>query len=173
MKYLALLLLAVCAFGQTPAPNPNPAANVATNSGQFTLSARAVSLSGASGATPAADIGGTFAVTTGFSLRNDNLVSGNSTGYFGGFQYFLPAKKLLAKTNFDPQTFQFYVTGSGGEVLTNNVKHPGWMAGGGINYDPTHSGKFTVNLVEVRAARLPYVAKGVVPLIAGGVSLGW
>src|SRR5215469_10507575 len=175
MKFVSSLFvsfaLALSALAQTP--NPNPSANVATNNGQFTLSARAVAVSGAAGSVAASDIGGTFAVTTSLSLRSDNLIVANSQGYFGGVQYFLPSSKLLAKTNFDPSTFQFYLTASGGEVLTNSVKHPGFLAGGGINYDPTHTGKFTVNVIEVRAARLPYISTGVTALVSGGVSLGW
>lgn len=171
MKYvLFALLLSLPMFGQAA---PSPSTNAATNSGQFTISASAVSLGASTGTTAVADVGGTFAVTTNLSLRSDNIVGSPNQGYFGGFQYFLPAKKLLAKTNFDPATFQFYLTGSGGEVLANGLKHPGWLAGGGINYDPTHNGKFSVNLVEVRAARLPYVANGVTALVSAGVKLGF
>lgn len=165
---LCSLLVAVSfsigAFAQESSPS---------NQTQFSLQASAVSLSAKGGATPATDIGGTFKVTPNFSLREDSLIAADSQGHFGGFQYFLPSTKLLTKTSFDPAAFQFYITASGGEVLTAGLKHPGFLAGGGINYDPTGSGHFTVNLVEIRAARLPYVAAGVVPLISGGIKLGF
>lgn len=169
MKFLPLLLLSVAALAQT---NPSPSANVATNNGQFTLSASAMSLSTTQGTVPVADLGATFAVTTNLSLRSDNIVGSPNQGYFGGVQYFLPSSSILSKTNFDPATFQFYLTGSGGLVRTSTAQHAGFLAGGGVNYDPTHSGKFTVNLVEVRAARLPNVANGVTALISAGVKLG-
>ena len=167
MKSLFAFVLALCsvaAFGQSSSPS---------NQTQFSLSAQAVSLSAKGGAVPATDIGGTFKVTSNFSLRQDSLIAAQSQGYFGGAQYFLPSAKFLAKTNFDPAAFQFYVTASGGEVFTAGLKHPGFLAGGGINYDPTGSGHFSVNLIEIRAARLPYVANGVVPLISGGIKLGF
>lgn len=168
--FIAPVLLVATAFAQT-APNPN--LNIATNSGQFTLSASAIALGAKNGTVAATDVGGTFAVSKNLSLRSDNILSSDTQGYFGGIQYFLSSSKLLAKTNFDPSTFQFYVTGSGGYVFIGANKHPGFLAGGGVNFDPTHTGKFTVNLVEVRAARLPYVQSGVTALVSGGVKIGF
>jgi hypothetical protein len=159
-----LALVSVAAVAQSSSPS---------NQTSFSLSAQAMSLSAKTGAIPATDIGGTFKVTSNLSLRSDNLIAANTTGYFGGMQYFLPSAKFLAKTNFDPAAFQFYVTASGGEVRTTGFQHPGFLAGGGINYDPTGSGHFTVNLIEVRAARLPYVSAGVVPLVSAGIKLGF
>lgn len=161
---LVCLFACSLAFGQSSSPS---------NQTNFNLSAQVMSLSAKAGALPATDIGGTFKVTANLSLRSDNLIASNTTGYFGGVNYFIPSKGILAKTNFDPAAFQFYVTASGGEVRTTGLQHPGFLAGGGINYDPTGSGKFTVNLIEIRAARLPYVSAGVVPLISGGIKLGF
>jgi hypothetical protein len=166
----------------TPTPtnscnlNPNPTTNVATNNGQFTLSASAMSLSTKVGSVPAIDIGSTFAWTVNNSLRADLITAPSASagqGYFIGNQYLFPSKWILAKTNFDPTSFQFYATASGGLVRIAGQQHPGFLAGGGINYDPTHTSKFTVNLIEVRAARMPYVANGTVLLISGGLNLGW
>lgn len=171
--FLISLLFSCVAFAQT---NPNPTANVATNNGQFQLSARILPIFGSAnnGTVVATDLGGMFAITTTASLRSDNvLISTGGQGYFGGLQYFLPSKGILAKTNFDPTTFQFYLTGSGGLVNYNSAQHAGFLVGGGVNYDPTHTSRFTVNLVEVRIARMPGVHTGVFPLVAGGVSLGW
>jgi len=175
-----LVLCAVACIAQTPAPtptpvtNPNPAANVATNSGQFTIQAKIVPLFSKTGTIPVADVGATFAVTTNFSLRSDNIVATGQQGYFGGVQYFLPSPKILAKTNFDPSTFQFYIAGSGGLINNGVTQRPGFLARGGVNYDPTHSSKFTVTLVEAGVISGSIVnSPGVKPFISGGVSLGW
>lgn len=163
-RVLSVFVLVGAALAQSSSPS---------NQTQFSLSAQAVSLGSKNGATPATDVGGTFRVTPNLSLRSDNILSGNTQGYFGGLQYFIPSKGILAKTNFDPAAFQFYLTASGGEVLYGSFKHPGFLVGGGVNYDPTGSGHFSVNIVEVRAARLPYVAPGVTALISGGIRLGF
>jgi hypothetical protein len=170
---LAFLLLSTfAAFAQTP--NPNPALNVATNQGQFTLSAKIVPLFTKTGTIPASDVGGTFAVTKNWSLRSDNIVSPTNQGYFGGVQYFLSSPKLLAKTNFDPSTFQFYVAASGGLVNNGVSQRPGFVARGGVNFDPTHSSKFTVNLIEAGVISGGIVNQGgVKPMISGGISLGF
>ena|SRR5271165_1262217 len=169
---LAIVILAASCWAQTA--NPNPAANVATNNGQFTLNASVMSLSAKTGTIPATDVGAMYAVSVNSSVRFDGIMApNNAQGYFGGYQYFLPSKWVLAKTNFDPSTFQFYLTGSGGVVRFAGAQHAGFLAGGGINYDPTHKGKFVANLIEVRAARLPNVSNGVTAVVSGGMSLGW
>jgi hypothetical protein len=172
-KFLVVLsfLFPIAAFAQT---NPNPNANVATNNGQFTLSAKVTPLFSNAGAIPATDVGGTFAVTTTLSLRSDNIIAADQQGYFGGFQYFLSSSKLLAKTNFDPSTFQFYLGASGGLVNNSATRRPGFIARGGVNYDPTHKGKFTINLIEAGVISGGIVNEpGVKPMISGGVSLGF
>lgn len=167
------ILLMTLAIAQTT-PNPNPAVNVATNNGQFTLSAKVVPLFSKTGTIPASDVGGTFAVTTTLSLRSDNVIAASQQGYFGGVQYFLPSSKVLAKTNFDPSTFQFYVAASGGMINSAGKQKPGFIARGGINYDPTHTSKFTVNLVEAGVISGAIVGQGgVKPIISAGLSLGW
>jgi hypothetical protein len=164
------VLTAAC-FAQT---EPNPAANVATNSGQFTLQAKIVPLFSKTGTIPVADVGATFAVTKNFSLRSDNVVSAGQQGYFGGIQYFLSSPKVLAKTNFDPSTFQFYIAGSGGLINNGIEQRPGFLARGGVNYDPTHAGKFTVTLVEAGVISGSIVnMPGVKPFISGGMNLGF
>ena len=173
MKLIAVLLAltAALAVAQT---NPNPAANVATNNGQFTLSAKVVPLFSKAGTIPATDVGGTFAITTALSVRSDNIVAANQQGYFGGLQYFLPSSKLLAKSNFDPSTFQFYIATSGGLINNGVALKPGFLAKGGLNYDPTHTGKFTVNIVEAGVVSGSIVnSPGVKPIISAGLNIGW
>lgn len=174
LAFLALLstFLALPLFGQTT--NPNPAVNVATNSGQFTLSAKIVPLFSKTGTIPASDVGGTFAVSTSFSLRSDNIVSGGQQGYFGGVQYFLPSAKILAKTNFDPSTFQFGLAASGGVISIAGTQRPGYLAHGLVNYDPTHTGKFTVTLVDAGVIAGSIVNEGGPKLFLSlGMNLGW
>jgi hypothetical protein len=171
-KLFLAFVLTTLAVAQTP--NPNPAANVATNNGQFTISAQIVPLFTKTGTVPATDVGATFAITTSLSLRSDNLVSANQQGYFGGVQYFLSAPKILAKTNFDPSTFQFYLHASGGLINNGTDVRPGFLAGGGVNYDPTHTGKFTVQLVDAGVVSGALVnSPGVKPIISGGIKLGF
>jgi hypothetical protein len=177
---LSILILSIVAIAQTtpaPAPvvpNPNPSANVATNAGQFTVSAKIVPLFTKTGTVAASDVGGTFAITPNLSLRSDNIVSGTQQGYFGGLQYFISSKGVLAKTNFDPSTFQFYLAASGGLIHNGTTQRPGLLAKGGVNFDPTHKGKFTVNLIEAGVVSGSIVnSPGVKPIISGGLSLGW
>jgi hypothetical protein len=170
---LALLAaISVAAFGQSPA-------NPATTASTFTLSASVLSLPTNNETAVATDIGATFAVTKNFLLRSDTILSPavNLTGYFGGIQYALPSAKILAKTNFDPASFQFYLTASGGEsrITVGSapvLNHFAALAGGGINYDPTGKGKFSVNLVEVRYAHIPGLSQNTV-IVASGLKLGF
>jgi hypothetical protein len=173
-KLFGILAITFALVTAAVAQDPNPRLNVATNNGQFSLFAKVVPLFSKTGTIPATDVGATFAVTKAASLRSDNIVSGTQQGYFGGVQYFLPSSKLLAKTNFDPSTFQFYVAASGGFVNNGVSQRPGFLAHGGINFDPTHTSKFTVNLVELGVISGSIVNQpGVKPIIKGGINLGW
>jgi hypothetical protein len=179
MKSIALALFclfAAVAVAQTatPAPSPNPSTNQPT----FTLSAKILSLPAGTVTSAATDIGGTFAVTPNFLLRSDNILAPavNLDGYFGGIQYALPAGKILTKTNFDPAHFQFYLTASAGQarvtVGPNLNTHFAALAGGGANYDPTGTGKFSINLFEARWAKIPGLSNSTV-VVSSGLNLGW
>jgi hypothetical protein len=169
-----LFLSAVACFGQAATtPNPDPSSNVATNYGQFTLQDNVVGLGAKGGTVAATDAVLTFNVTTKIALRSDNLIAAASKGYFAGLQYQLPSAKLLAKTNFDPASFGFFVAASGGEVLTDGRKHPGFLFHGMLAYDPTRSGKFSVTLLDAGVARLPYVQSGVAAFYSAGVKFGF
>lgn len=180
MKSLLTFLLVLCAlsigaFAQTATPAPAPS----TNSTSFTISANVVSLPAGGVTSAATDVGQTFAVTPNLFLRGDEILAPavNLSGYFGGIQYALPTAKILAKTNLDPTHFQFYITGSGGQaritVGANPVTtHFAALAGGGINYDPTGKGKFSVNLAEVRWAKFPGLSNSTV-LVSSGLKIGF
>lgn len=153
------------------------AQNQPTNSPQFTLNFSV--LNGPLG-TAGADIGATYGVTANALLRADNLLFPAVNGqYFGGgLQYALPTCGLLAKTTLNCEKLQVYATGSGGVSRITigtepGVNHLGGMVGGGANYDPTGTGKFTVNLIDFHLARLPGMAPGVTAIASVGVNLGW
>ncbi len=89
----------------------------------------------------------------------------------------MPTESLLAKTKLNPSAFQLYVTGSVGvddvsEANGPTKQHIAVLAGGGLNYDPTGTGKFSVNLVEVRYARLPGVENNTA-IVASGLRLSF
>lgn len=175
LSLLISLFLAVLSYAQAPAPSPNPS----TSSSTFTISANVLSLPASQQTNAATDIGQTFAVTPKFLLRADEILapSVNLDSYFGGIQYSLPTAKILAKTNLDPAHFQFYVVGSAGQarVTKNGVPtatHFASLAGGGVNYDPAGTGKFSINLIEVRYARLPGLANSTV-VASSGLKIGF
>jgi hypothetical protein len=167
---LAITLLSLSAFAQTPAPPP-------TNSPQFTLNFNA--LNGPLGST-GVDIGATYAVTSNYLLRADNLIFPAVNGqYFGaGIQAALPTCSWLANTNLNCEKFQLYGTGSAGESRITIGSNPATnrfagMFGTGANYDPTGTGKFTVNLIDFHVAWLPGMASGPVYIASVGFNLGW
>ncbi|MCU1304926.1 MAG: hypothetical protein JWQ87_5210 [Candidatus Sulfotelmatobacter sp.] len=150
---LVCLSMALCGFAQnaTPAATPNPSTTAPT----FTLNASILSLPANSQTSAATDIGATFAVTDKLLLRSDNILapSVNLSAYFGGIQYALPTAKILTKTNLDPAHFQFYLTGSAGQARVTVGSDPtrthfAALVGGGVNYDPAGTGKFSINLLE-------------------------
>jgi hypothetical protein len=171
---LVFILGAYC-FAQTPTPPPNPS----TNSPSFTLTATVMSLPANGQTSVATDIGGTFAVTKNILLRSDNILSPDVglSANFGGVQYTLPTEKLFGKTNLDPQHFQMYVTGSLGQSRVSTTGFPdksglAGLAGGGVNYDPSGAGHFSLNLVEARWAKLPGLSNSTV-IVSTGLKLGW
>lgn len=170
-----LLSLSVAAFGQTVATTPNPSTTAAT----FTLNASILSLPANSQTSAATDIGATFAVTDKLSLRSDNILAPavNLSAYFGGIQYALPTAKILTKTNLDPAHFQFYLTGSAGQARVTVGSDPtrthfAALVGGGVNYDPAGTGKFSINLLEARWAKLPGLSNSTV-VVSSGLKIGF
>ena len=167
-----IVALAISVFAQTP-PNPS------TESPTFTLNASV--LGGGQNLGAATDIGATFAVTKNWLLRSDNIIAPavNTQGFFGGVQYNLPQlQKLLANTNLSNKNFQFYATAAMGAARTQigasgtPVNHFAALAGGGVNYDPTGTGKFSLNLAEVRWAKMPGWSNSTV-IVSSGLQLGW
>ena len=171
---LALCLSLAAAFAQnTPPPNPS------TTQPTFSLNASVLSLPGGNQTSAATDIGATFAVTNKLYLRSDNILAPavNLSSYFGGVEYQLPTDKILAKTNLDPAHFQFYATASLGQARITvgsaaPQTHFAALAGGGVNYDPAGTGKFSLNLIEARWAKLPGLANSTI-VVSSGLKLGF
>lgn len=173
LAFIVILGLAHLSFAQTADPNPSTAQPT------FTLNASVLSMPGNGQTSAATDIGGTFAVTQNLLLRSDNILAPavNLSAYFGGVQYALPTAKILAKTNLDPAHFQFYLTGSMGQSRvtvgdTPTLTHFAALAGGGVNYDPSGKGKFSLNLIEARYAHLPGLSNSTV-IVASGLKIGF
>lgn len=155
----ALGLVALCAmsaFGQAPQLQP------------FSLTSTAMALPGGKSTVAATDQGFSFTPTPNFDLRYDTFIAPNPnssstfTAFFGGFNYRLPI--LSTKVNNVSPTingfrFQFYITGSAGvDRVTDSSgvtkQHYSFLGGGGVNYDLTQSGKWTLG-VEAEYAKLP------------------
>lgn len=167
-----LLLFASFSFGQSALPaTPAPVTVPATQS--FSFTANALALPGHSQTVAAAVVGGTFAITDKFSLRQDNIIANSNAmnGYYGGFQYELPqlSKKLNNVSIFDASQFHFYVTASAGVDHVGSAQHYSFLAGGGVNYG---SGKLSYNLAELRLLIAPGFANKV-PLFSSGIKFSF
>ena len=177
---------ALCVFGfigalpaaaQTQTTTPAPVAGETPSSpqGSFSLTAQAVALPGGGQTVAGTVVGFTKSITGTVSLRNDDLLApgSNLQGYFGGAQWFPNASKLLAKTKLTG--LQPYITGSVGidrivPASGPSQQHIAFLAGGGLNYTPS-SGP-TVNLFEVRYARLPGLANNTA-IVSSGFTLNF
>jgi hypothetical protein len=169
---LAVLALTITSFAQDAAPF--------APSKTFNFSAQAVALPGNKATVAATVLGGTLQVTENFSLRQDSILgqAGNFTGYYGGFEYNLPSlsKKLNAVSQFDANHLQFYLTASVGvdrvSSLSGDVQHYSGLVGGGARYDPTGSGRFGLQLFELRYLKAPGFANNTA-VLSTGVKFGF
>lgn len=138
-----IVSLAVCGFAQTAAP-------------QFTVNLNFL-IGSPFGQASAMDAAFTNQFTTNLTLRGDviTMPGAGYSGFLGGPQYSLCGIKalenLLAPTSLSCGKFQPYIGAAAGlgEVATTSTKTWSALARGGANYDPTGSGKFTLNLFEL------------------------
>jgi hypothetical protein len=176
IKIAAFVLFAAIFAPACFAQNATPAAP-ATNQGAFSIQGKAIGIFAGGTDEAATDVGATLAVTPNVSLRSDNIVAGSGQSFLAGVQYFVPLATLLKSTNLPASKFQFYVVGEAG--ITRNGTLPAQFAGsagGGVNYDPTSSGKFSINLFEGRwVSKLPsgsgVIANGIV--ISSGLTVSF
>lgn len=176
--FVCLLLLFSAGFAeaqQAPAPAPSPISPSYT----FSMQATAVALPGNHQTVAGSLTVPVFYLTDHLALRNDNLLAPASDlqGYFGGIQYDFPIESLLAKTKLPKNTFSFYLTASAGvdrivPAQGPEQQHYAFLAGGGVHYDPTSSGHFSVTLFEVRYAKLPGYANNTA-ILGTGVRLNF
>jgi len=164
MKKLLLFALFLQTSGTAFAQNPPAPAPVDVT--MFSIASQAVAVRIGGQSVPGTDLIGSYAVTKRISVRSDNLLApGNNLQLYGaGFDWKPPLSGLISKTTLPKNTFEPYLTGTIG--IVRNVpaagpvkQHYAALLGGGVNYDPTGSGRFTVNLIEVRAADLPGFGK--------------
>lgn len=138
MKYVTLFcLIAACAFGQTPAPQPTV--------NTFTVGASIVGLSGSS-PVAATDAGGRFYVTNSLALGTDNYIAPDYHSHFGTVSYQLSfLSKQLDKTNLTGNNFRFGVKGGLGVVFPNvGNQRLGGLAGGWFQYAPAGNKQFAL-----------------------------
>lgn len=130
----------------------------------ISLTAGILTLNGSSGTTAITDVGGTLALSPSLDLRQDSLLgqSVGLTAYLGSIQYKPPLLGFVQKaTNLNAKQIQFYVYGGAGiDRVTDPTsgvlsQHIAAQAGGGLNYDPAGNGHFSINLFDIRWARLP------------------
>jgi len=134
---------------------------------QFSVTTTAVSLTTQVQTAPAADIGFRFQATQNLAFRQENITSPTANGgdsvniFAAGFEWSgKPFDSVISKIKLDSKKFQLYVTGSlGVDRVTDHTgdvhQHITGLAGGGLRYDPTGSGTFSVTLAEVRYGWLP------------------
>ena len=173
MKTLAVLLaclstwLAIPVAAQTP---PSP-----TNVPSFQLSFNV--LNGPAG-TVGMDAGATYGLTANNLLRADTFIfPGTNGNYFGAGDQYAPqfVCSLLEKTNLTCDKLQVYGNFSAGidrvNVAGTGYNHAAGCGGAGANYDPSGTGKFSVNLVDFHLCRLPGLEQGWTAITAVGINV--
>lgn len=149
LRLLPLILLASPLFGQdTP------------QFFSFTSQATVLRLNGQS--TPGTFMFGAVALTPTIGIGPESfLAPGINSQYYGGAVHkSLSFEKAISKTQLPKKSFQAYAHASFGidrnvPATGNATQHYAGFLRGGLNYDPTGSGKFTVNLFDAGAAYLP------------------
>jgi len=133
----------------------------------ISVQAQAMALSSQATTAAASDVGFAVHISSSFALRAETIQSptansGDSVNVFvGGIEWSgKPFDGLTRLLRLDTDHFQFYATGSlGVDRVTDHTgdvhQHIAALAGGGLRYDPTGSGRYTVRLAEVRYGWLP------------------
>jgi len=108
---------------------------------------------------PGTDLSGSYLFmshgkTDFLAVTDSLLVPGNNfQGYYGGLGLAWQPDRLFSKTNLPKNSFQVYGALEGG--IARNVpasgtstSKPSFFTHAGLNYDPTHTGKFSINVVD-------------------------
>ncbi len=156
--FVFLFVLFGMAF-QVAAQTPTPSA-----SQTWTLTAQPIALPGGGQTIAGTEAGVEFQATPNLFLRDTNLMASGIQGFYGGIKYTLPI--LSQKVNavspaISGARFQVYITASAGvDRITSGTavrQHYSFLAGGGVNYDLTGSGRWSLG-AEVQYAKLPGLA---------------
>ena len=136
----------------------------------FSVTAKVLAVPGLGQTAAASDVGGTFRITNRASLRNDSIVDpgDNMTAYLGSAQYAMPVERILKHTTLPANQFEAYAVAGLGVDKVAGRQHIAAQAGIGLNYDPKASKHYSVNLFELRWARLPGLNQNAV-LFSSGV----
>lgn len=140
----------------------------------FSATAKVMSVPGMSQTAVASDLGGSFSISNRVSLREDSLIvpADSSTAYLGSVQYAMPVERILKHTTLPANEFQAYAVAGMGVDRLLNTQHIAAQAGIGMNYDPKGSKHYSVNLFELKWARLPGVNNNAV-LFSSGVGVSF
>jgi len=148
----ATLVLAVCGWTQSNVPNAP----------SFTFMSNFLG-SPVAGSTSGIDVGGAYQFTTYSRLRADVWsipAAGSESFLFGTDIDMWFACKLLDETTLPCNRLNPYFGGAGGfgRVAVNNnqnINKPAAMLRLGANFDPTGSGRFTLNIFEADCGTFP------------------
>lgn len=172
---LLFLGSAICASAQATGAGATDVPPAVGASSTFSLSAQAIALPGNHQTVAGTIVGAKFGLSSNLALRSDNLLvpASDLQGYFGGFDYVLPAisnKIQNTSSTLDGNHLQIYLTASAGidriaPAVGPSFQHYAFLAGGGLRYDPMGSKNFSIN-VEVRYAKLPGYANSTVIVAA-------
>jgi hypothetical protein len=177
-RTLVLLVLMVApSFCQTstPPPTTTPPPSASPTAGPFTITAGTATFSVKGQQVAVATITGLLNLSPNLRLRDDNLLAPdvNYSAFLGGMEYswlHLIKKSTLSTTQWDA-----YAVAEGGasRVVPPTgaaVQHFGLYAGGGLRYDPTGMGHFSMTIAEVGVMRAPGLAGGVVPTFRSSIN---
>jgi hypothetical protein len=165
---LFILLFGVSTFGQTTTPPPTTTPAPTTVLLSMGSQIMGIHING-NGTTPGTDAYGEFSFTDHWVGRTDNLLAtapclncgaGSLQGYFGRVKFKSSLDTIFGKTNIPKKAFEGYLAAGPGVVRivppTGATKQKlSALVGGGLNYDPTSSGKFTINLINIDYLNAP------------------
>lgn len=155
VTFLFAVLLPAAALGQANPPNqqlPNS---------PFSVQAGVLSVNGGGQTSSAASLVATLNLTPNLVLRADNILDpATDWQFYGGGSNYDMTHLLSSKSPINKKQFQIYVTGTVGvsrivPAAGKTKQSIGYMAGGGLNYDPQAMGHFSVNIAEIRYGHLP------------------
>lgn len=155
---VAVIMLATLSFAQTTVSTQT------SSNSLFTASAGpiAINLNGRS------NVGveniNSLAITKSLTIEETNLLATGAslTGFYGGASYTTNFDKWLsAHTVLPKQTFGFYGRFAAGTVQNTMLSksHFSTKVAGGILYDPTHGGQFTITAGEIGYINAPGFGK--------------